>query len=349
VERNAEHITDGIRLSEREQQVLLYIIEQHVLTAQPIGSRTLSKISDLNLSSASIRNVMADLEEMGLIDHPHTSAGRIPTDMGYRYYVDAMMLGTALSQEERSLIDSCFENIVPSALHELIKTSSHILSKITRQLAVVSAPSIASGVLQRLELIPVASNKVMVILSIRSGIVKTIILHIRAEMSRDQLDGIGIMLNERLAGLTLREIRETFADRLRESDHGDREIVRLFIDSKDKLFSDKLDAGSVSIEGMHGITSQPEFEDPDRLRNIIELVENQDIIVHVLDAVAEGNSLTIRIGTEMQDSKLCAYSIITSPYRVGHLHGAVSIVGPKRMDYPRMIAVVEYLARLIST
>jgi heat-inducible transcriptional repressor len=336
-------------LNEREQQVLLYIIRQHVLTAQPIGSRTLSKITDLKLSSASIRNVMADLEERGLIGHPHTSAGRVPTDMGYRYYVDSMMQGTALSQDERSAIDAQFQDAMPAGLTELLRSSSHLLSRITQQLAVVAAPSLSSAILERVELVSVTSDKLMVIISVRSGIIKTIILNVRSEVKREQLDSIASLLNERLAGLTFQQIRESFADRLRDSEERDRDIIRLFIDSSDRMFAETMDAESVCIEGMKGITRQPEFEDADRLRNIIELVENQDIIVHVLHAVNRERALTIRIGQELQDSKLADYSIIAAPWRVGQLNGTVSIVGPKRMDYPRMAAIVQYLARMIST
>ncbi len=349
MDSSTDHSTGIPTLNERERQVLLYVIEQHVTTAQPVGSRALSKLTDLQLSPASIRNVMADLEEIGLIGHPHTSAGRIPTDQGYRYYVDAMMRELILSEEDRSFIDSQFSEASTSAISELIRTSSHILSRISRQLAIVAAPSLASGVLQRLELVPVASDKVMVILSIRSGIVKTIIMQVHTEVSREQLDNIGVLLNERLAGLTLSEIRETFSDRMRDSDQSDRDIIRLFIDSSDKLFSERIDSDSLCIEGMQGITRQPEFEDTDRMRNIIDLVENQDIIVHVLDDISTGQSLTIRIGKELKHERMADYSVITSPYRVGQLRGAVSIIGPKRMDYPRMVAIIDYLARAIST
>jgi len=336
-------------LNERERQVLLYIIEQHVTTAQPVGSRSLSKLTDLQLSPASIRNVMADLEEFGLIGHPHTSAGRIPTDMGYRYYVDAMMRDTALSGEDRAFIDAQLLETTPAAIQDLIRSSSHILSRISQQLAIVAAPSLASGVLERLELIPVSSDRIMVILSIHSGIVKSIIMHVRSEVSREQLDNICVLLNERLAGLTLRDIRETFSDRMRDSDQHDRDIVRLFIDASDKLFSERMDSELVCIEGMQRMTRQPEFGDTESLRNIIDLVENQEVIVHVIDSMSSGESLTVRIGIELQHEKMNDYSVITSPYRIGRLQGAVSIVGPKRMDYPRMVAIVEYLAGEISS
>ncbi len=336
-------------LSERERSVLLYIIEQYVTTAAPIGSRTLSKITDLNLSPASIRNVMSDLEERGLIGHPHTSAGRIPTDLGYRYYVDSMMLQGRLTEAERSFLESQFESDVPAAIHDLIRTSSHILSRISQQLAIVAAPSLGKGILQRLELVQVASDKVMVILSIRSGIVKSIILQIRSEISRHQLEQVAVMLNERLCGLTLQEIRETFVDRMRETDADDGGIIRLFIESSDRLFSERLESDAVCIDGMMTMSQQPEFGDANRMRGIIELVENQNVIVHVLDSISGGQSVTIRIGREIQDDSLSDYSIIASPYRFGQLNGTVSIIGPKRMNYPRMIAIVDYLAKVMST
>ncbi|MBE0645289.1 MAG: heat-inducible transcription repressor HrcA [Bacteroidetes bacterium] len=349
MQESEQHNSSLESLSEREKQVLLYIVEQHVSTASPIGSRTLSKFTDLNLSPASIRNVMSDLEERGLIGHPHTSAGRIPTDLGYRYYVNSMMQETRLTDDERIYLESQFDSDVPSAIQELIRTSSHILSRISQQLAIVAAPSLGKGVLQRLELVQVATNKIMVILSIRSGIVKSIILQIHSEISREQLEQISVMLNERLAGLTLQEIRETFADRMRETDAGDGEIIRLFIDSSERLFSERLETDGISIDGIMTMTQQPEFGDAHRMRNIIELVENQNVIVHVLDSISGGQSVTIRIGREIKDECLSDYSIIASPYHFGQLSGAISIIGPKRMNYPRMIAIVDYLAKLMST
>ncbi|MDT8324059.1 MAG: heat-inducible transcriptional repressor HrcA [Bacteroidota bacterium] len=336
------------QLSDRERQVLLSIIEQHVLTALPVGSRTLSKSGELNLSPASIRNVMSDLEERGMIGHPHTSAGRIPTDLGYRYYVNSIMEGISLSGEERALIEQQFTETLPSAIEELVRKSSHILSRISQQLAIVSAPTLGRGVLQRLELVQVASDKIMVILSIRSGIVKSIILQIQTEINRRQLDEISVLLNDRLGGLTLQDIRETFADRLRNAGSDDNGIIRLFVESSDRLFSERLESDAVCIDGIESITRQPEFGNPDRMRNIIQLVENQNVIVHVLDSLSGGSALTIRIGREINAAMLSDYSIIAAPYRVGQLNGTISIVGPKRMHYPRMIAIVDYLARLIS-
>ena len=341
-----EHIS---QLNEREHLVLLHIIEQHVLTASPVGSRTISKQTDLHLSPASIRNIMSDLEERGLIGHPHTSAGRIPTDLGYRYYVDQTADLAILSENEKELIERHYEDTLPSAIKELIRESSYILSKITQQLAVVSAPSVGEGILNKLELVRVAENRVMVILSIRSGLVKSIILKIRSEISSRQLDNIALFLNERLAGLSLSEIRESFADRTRDVRAGDKELIRLFVDSSHKLFSEQLDSDSVSIGGMHGISQQPEFGNPEQMRNLIEIIENQNIIVHVLDNLSGEQAVTIRIGKEIADSRMRGYSIVASPYRVGRLSGTVSIVGPKRMNYPRIISIVDYISKLISS
>lgn len=349
MEDHDQHIEETGTLSEREQQVLLYIVEQFVTTATPIGSRTLSKSTDLNLSPASIRNVMADLEERGLIGHPHTSAGRVPTDMGYRYYVNSIMPRIELSSEERDFLEAQFEKEGSSAIHELIRSSSHILSRISQQLAIVAAPTLGRGVLQRLELVQVAADRIMVILSIRSGIVKSIMLHIRSEVSREKLDQVAALLNERLAGLTLQEIRETFADRMREAEADEGDIIRLFIDSSDRLFSERLETDAVCIDGMMTISQQPEFGDPGRMRGLIHLVENQRVIVHLLDSVSGGQPMTIRIGREINDSTLSEYSLIAAPYRFGQLDGTLSIIGPKRMNYPRMIAIVDYLAKLMSS
>ena len=343
------NISDRYDLTDREQLVLLHLIEQHVLTASPVGSRTISKFADLGLSSASIRNIMADLEEHGFISHPHTSAGRIPTDLGWRYYVDSLPDSASLSQNEREAIEAHFEKALPTAISEMIHEASHILSRISRQLAIVCAPSMSQGILERLELVRVASNRVMVILTVHSGLVKSIILQLRTEIRSDHLEHISRYLNDRLAGLTLREIRESMQERIRDADPEDSDLIRLFVESSDRLFDEKPDSGTLSIEGIHSVTQQPEFGDTESIRNIIALAENHNVIVHVLDSMHGEQALTIRIGKEIANDTLTSYSIIRAPYRVGQLSGSVSLVGPKRMDYPKMIAIVEFLSKIMST
>jgi heat-inducible transcriptional repressor len=344
-----ESISDTYNLSPREQLVLLQIIQQHVQTAQPVGSRTIAKQGELSLSPASIRNIMSDLEERGLIGHPHTSAGRVPTDMGYRCYIDSIMQSEALTEDERSMLELQFDPFVPGGLQDLVRESARVLSKISHLLAIVVAPSMDRGTLGRIELVRVASDKVMVILSVRDGIVRSLILQIRADVPSQQLDHIAAYLNERLAGLTLLEIRDSIPERMRDAASDDHELIRLFVHAGERLFSERGDGDALSIDGIHSLSQQPEFGDPREMRNLLAWAEDREVIVHVLDSLSGSQALTIRIGREMADDKLRNYSIIAAPYRVGTLNGTVSVLGPKRMNYPRMAAIVEHIARLIST
>jgi heat-inducible transcriptional repressor len=207
----------------------------------------------------------------------------------------------------------------------------------------------SGGVLEQLELVRVASNRVMVILTVHSGLVKSIILQLRTEIRPDHLEHISRFLNDRLTGLTLREIRESMNERIQDIDPGDRELIRLFVESSSRLFDERPDSGTLSIEGIHSVTQQPEFGDPESIRNIIALAENHNVIVHMLDSLSGEQSLTIRIGKEIANDTLQSYSIIRAPYRIGELSGSVSLVGPKRMNYPRMIAIVEYLSKIMSS
>ncbi len=341
-------VADKYGLTLREALVLQHIIRQYVETANPVGSRTVSKQIDLNLSPASIRNIMADLEEKGLIGHPHTSAGRIPTDKGYRCYVDSIIKMNSPNDTDLEYIESRLEEKAAATVEDLIRKSSRILSAISHQLAIVSLPLIGNGRLEHIELVPVSSSRVMAVLSISSGIVKTIIFEIESEVPRQILQELTSSLNERFGGLTLREIRETFADRIRDTASEAPSLIELFIQSSERLFSDELNDARLYIDGIGEITQQPEFGDPERLRDMIEMVENRNIIIHVLDSIDEVREVTIRIGSEIGDSKFRDYSLITSPYALGAASGTISIIGPRRMDYPRLISLVDYLAKTIS-
>lgn len=335
-------------LSQREQTVLQQIIRQYILTASPVGSRTISKQSELNLGAASIRNIMSDLEEKGFLGHPHTSAGRTPTDRGYRYYVNTVSLDNEISDDERGFIERQLEQAGSAHLKKVVRESSRILSKISQQLAIVSSPHIGLGRLKRVDLIDVASNRIMVILSITSGVVKTIIFEIGSEVRRETLTVVATLLNERLAGLSLREIRETFDERMRDLLMPDDEIVKYFRRSSQEVFSDQIDDVKVHIDGMRIVTLHPEFGEPDRMHELIDLIENQNIILHILDTIRDEDGVTVRIGAENTDEVLREYSLIAAPYHLGPMVGTLSIIGPKRMNYPHVIALVEYLSRAIS-
>ncbi len=334
-------------LNERERDILHHVVFNFIQSAVPVGSRYISKHFDSQLSPATIRNVMADLEELGFLSHPHTSAGRVPTDLGYRYYVDYLMEAQSLSQSEMRQIEQQLYSAADA--DSLLKETSRLLSKISRQLSVVSSPHISSGIFEKLELISISSSRILVVISIRTGLVKTLMMEVGIEMKREYLDHVARLLNERLSGLTLREIRDTFVERTRDVQDERTGLIRLFIDSVDNLFDDMKDREKVHISGTQNIIDQPEFIDPKNFRSVIELIENDDIIVHLLEKHEHiDKNFTITIGAENQESKANEYSIISATYDLEGVAGRVGIIGPKRMEYAKLIPLVDHVAKLVA-
>jgi heat-inducible transcriptional repressor len=336
-------------LNEREKNILRYIIQQFVLTASPVGSRNITKKYELGISPATVRNIMSDLEESGYINHPHTSAGRIPTDKGYRTYVDSLMNLEKIGQVERGLINKSFE-ITITDTDELLRLTSKLLSSITRQLAAVTYPKVDSGTLEKIQLVSLSSTRILVVISIKSGLVKTITLEQNLELKSDQLESVQQLLNERLAGSSLKEIRETFKDRFKDVPVDHNAIIRLFIDSADKIFKDVKDTNKIVITGAKDVIKQPEFEVPEKFQSVIELMEDQDVIIHILEKSGEsGNDqVFISIGSENKEEKLHDYSLISKEYKIGNVSGTLGIIGPKRMEYSKVVAIVDYVSKILS-
>jgi len=335
-------------LSQRERTVLHYVVRDFIETATPIGSRYISKRheKDLGLSSASIRNVMSDLEYLGYINHPHTSAGRVPTDLGYRFYLDSLMHVDTLSPIEQDAIRGALHS--KEEQDSLLKESSKLMGRISRQLCVITSPHLASGTLEKLELVPLVGTRVMVIISIKSGLVRTIMMEVASEIPREKLEDIARFFNERLSGLTIAEIRSTFAERVSGRVDDETGLVRLFIDSVDKLFppggKEKL-----HISGAETIIAQPEFVNPTDFRSVIELINDEEIIIHVLEKLeTPPPGVRVAVGEENEDKKLSSYSVVTASYSTGEVTGTIGVIGPKRMNYERVIPLVDYVARAIS-
>jgi heat-inducible transcriptional repressor len=335
-------------LSDRERTVLHYVVHDFIETASPVGSRYISRRHEdkLGLSSATIRNIMSDLEYQGYIDHPHTSAGRIPTDLGYRFYLNRLMRLEHVTENDRKNIKKNLDNA--NEIEEILRESSRVLGTISRQLCVVTAPELSSGTFEKIELIQIVSNRIMAIISIKSGLVRTMMMEVASEIRREKLEELTRFLNERLAGLTLLQIRETFADRMKDVTNEETGLIRLFIDSVDKLFlgprSEKLHVG-----GTDKFIEQPEFMNPKDFRGIVELISDEELIIHVFQKQEEDSTEPqVTVGQENAEERLKNYSVIRATYTVGDVAGSVGVIGPTRMQYSRMIPLVDYVAKTIS-
>jgi len=343
-------------LNDRQREVLSLIIQNFILTANPVGSRFLAKHSDLGLSDATIRNVMADLEELGYVTHPHTSAGRLPTDKGYRYYVDTIMRVSSITMPERLKIDHRINQLFDTSAesNEVFRESSRILGSISKQLGIVLSPKFSAGIFEKLEIVSLSSNKILVIISVQSGFVKTLMLEVKTEVNRNKIDPLVTVLNERLSGLTLEKIRQTFSERISGLDD-QTGLLRVFIDSAERLFDDPPVNDRIHISGADNIIFQPEFEKPERIRGIVEMVENENVIVHLVEDASNNDThlegregIKIIIGKENRDSKIKDCSIVTAQYEVGDSNGVIGVIGPTRMNYSRVVRILDYMAKRLS-
>jgi heat-inducible transcriptional repressor len=335
-------------LKERERNILRYIIQQFILTASPVGSRNITKRYDIGVSPATVRNIMSDLEDSGFINHPHTSAGRIPTDKGYRYYVDSLMDLEKIAKSDIGYINRSID-VDSLETDELLRLTSNLLSNITKQIACVTYPKIDSGILEKLQLVHLSSSRILVVLSIKSGLVKTITLEMDSEIKISQMESVETLLNERLSGLTLKEIRRSFKERFKDIPDNHKPIIRIFLDSTDKIFTDSRNSDNIFLAGTKNIIKQPEFEDPGRFQSIIELIEDKDIIIHILEKGKEmPDQVFISIGRENNSSRLEEYSFISKEYTLGDVSGTLGVIGPKRMEYSKIVSIVDYVAKVLT-
>ena len=341
----------GEPLTEREQLILEAVIRTYVETAEPAGSRTVARRFKLGISPATVRNTMSDLEEKGYLFHPHTSAGRMPTDRAYRLYVNSLLEQPRLALSEEESLRSELVAGDRSAVEQVVRRAAQVLGLLTQELGIATAPQIDQAVLERIELIAVSEAKVLLILVLRGAGVRTIYVDMPARLPASTLAAVAQVLNERLSGLPLSEIRSSLAHRLRDSapdDPGARELLNIFLHSADEWFT--LPAtGSLHLGHASVLADQPEFHSGERLRGLIELTERRDLLKSVLGGrFGSDGGLQVTIGAEHGNPALADFTVVTSEYRTGGLQGVIGVIGPTRMPYERVIAFVERTSALVS-
>jgi heat-inducible transcriptional repressor len=345
--------TIGQDLSERERDVLEAVIRAYVDFAEPTGSRTLAKKFDLGVSPATVRNTMSDLETKGYLFHRHTSAGRIPTDQAYRFYVDQIMQPHPLTDIERERLVQEIEVRGSSAVDRIVQRAIRALSVLSKELGVAVAPSLEEAIIERLELIQVSSAKILMVMTIRSGFVHTVYVDFPGEVQPDVLASVTRVLNERLGGLTLHEVRETLPDRLRDTGVGEgggaEELLNIFIHSGSELFDwMPSKGGQVHLGQTSVLAAQPEFNTGEQLKGLIQLTEQRALLAEVLGNREHGGGLKITIGSENPEEALSDFTLVTAEYHVGQLKGVIGVIGPTRMPYEKVIAIVDYTSTLVN-
>jgi heat-inducible transcriptional repressor len=341
----------GSGLTEREEQILDAVIRTYVETAEPAGSRTVARRHALGVSPATIRNAMSDLEEKGFLFHPHTSAGRIPTDLAYRYYVDALMRPVRITAAEQRRLRRELQDEGQGPLERLIDRSIQILGLVTGELGVAIAPRLDEVILEKLELALISAERILMVLTLRSGVVRTVYVNLRGAVPAATLAAVNEILNERLAGLTLSEVRASLPERLRDAAADDTatELLNIFMQSAEDVLAEGDHSGADLLLGRTSVlANQPEFSSGPRLRSLLELTEQRELLADVLAAREHDRSAKITIGGEHGEPKLQTLTLITSEYRLGNVSGVLGVIGPTRMPYEKVAAIVEYTSNLMT-
>jgi heat-inducible transcriptional repressor len=338
-------------LNERERRVLEAVIQSYVETAEPAGSRTIARRFRLGVSPATIRNTMSDLEEKGYLFHPHTSAGRVPTDIAYRLYVDSLMRVAPIASSDRDLLAERLKPGEGSTIEAILRRAAQSLSVLTQELGMAVGPRLDSITLQRLELVRLSSERLVLVLSLQGGAVRTIFVEISEQIADNALAEVSVVLNERLAGLTLSDIRTSLAARLRDANSaaGGRELLNIFVQERDSIFDDPLKRDESLVLGQTSVLAeQPEFASSDKMRRLLALTESNEHLTELLRRRHVNPGLSITIGNEHGDPRFENFTIVTSEYRAGSLTGVIGVIGPTRMPYEKVIAVVTHASRLVS-
>ena len=345
-------------LTKRERQVLEAVIRTYVETAEPAGSRTLSQRSGLGVSPATIRNTMSDLEDKGFLFHPHTSAGRIPTHKAYRSYVDALMVRAAIPAALET--DRLAEQIGASGsirngsspIESILRRAAQTLGVLTQELGVALGPRLGLSVLRRLDLVRVSIDRLLLVLTLEGGAMRTVFVEVPGDIADLALTEVTTVLNERLAGLTLEQIRTSLAERVRDtgSSVSTSELLNIFVQEAEQLFETgpPMADGPVVLGQPSLLAEQPEFAGADRMRKLIELTERPQALIEAIRKRGDTPGVSITIGAEHDDPKLNEFTVVTAEYKAGTLTGIIGVIGPTRMPYDKVISLVTHTSRLLT-
>ena len=345
----------------RAQAVLSAIIKEHLRTGEPVGSRTISArcAGAAGWSSATIRNVMGELEEAGLVEQPHTSAGRIPTDKGYRFYVDHLVVDARLSRADLSTIDRTLgipttdSTATPNRLMEKV---SHLLSQLSENVGIVVSPPMADNRLQHIEFLHLSDDRILVVLVFASNAVQNKLIRVDVPLSQDDLERTARYLNTEFSGKSLQTMRaEILAMMQEEKALYDRLLQNAVLLCERSLEGEESETGDVYVDGASNILAKPDFGDIERLRELFRTFEAKSHLVKILnECIARDpvfGDVHVVIGREHSTPSMRNCTLITAPYRMGEGNvavGTLGVVGPMRIEYARTMAMVNYMARLVE-
>lgn len=332
-------------LTDRQVLILQVIVDDFIRSAQPIGSRSLSKKEEINFSSATIRNEMADLEDMGFIEKTHTSSGRIPSEKGYRFYVDNLLLPQKVNRTDMAAIKSIFAERIYE-LEKIVQKSARILSEMTNYTSIVLGPAVKDNRLKKLQIVPLNQDTAIAIIVTDTGHVENRMFHFPTSVDPSDVEKMVNILNDRLAGVPLTNLNSKIYKEIAM-------LLRQHISSYDTLLNTIMDtlnmpaSEKVFFGGKTNILSQPEFNDVDKIRNLMNMIEHEDGLYHLIRQNPAG--INVKIGTENDNSAMENCSLITATYSMGEEKlGSIAVLGPTRMEYSRVISLLQLISTDLS-
>ncbi len=332
-------------MDQRKLRILQAIIDDYILTGVPVGSRTISKKYDMGLSSATIRNEMSDLEELGFLDQPHVSAGRIPSAKAYRLYVDSLLRTGMIPDDSAETVMQHFSGRVHQ-MEEVIDHAARVLSSLTQYTAVVLSPKGREPLLQTIQLVPVSRDSALVVIVTDQGLIRDSVIRISSEVDSDTLYAISRTLTDELRGRTPAQACEALPELIRRMEGNDEVLRSLY-----GFFSEdgsKPRTPHVAVGGTSNMLSYPEYNDVDKARNFLSLMETRDKLADIIRGSGE-MSFTVRIGPETGVPEMADCSIVTATYSTrGGQQGTIGVIGPTRMRYSRVLSILNMMGHELT-
>ena len=335
------------QLTERSQNILEAIVEDYISTAEPVGSRAISRRHSFNLSPATVRNVMADLEDMGLLCSPHTSAGRIPTEKGFQYYIDTLLQVRDLSSKEKQTLRKSYR-FQGMKMEDIMQEVGRVLSGLSKYTGLVMAPKFSSTVFRQIEFIRLSQGRLLVIYVSETGLVQNKVIKADPSLTHQQLEQISNYLNRELTGLSIQEVRTKLNQELQQErilyDQMKKQALSLSCAALQDEVEDRIYVSGASL-----MLEQPEFSTPQQMRRLIQALESKKLLIDLLDRSQSAQGVQIFIGSESSHIDLEGCSLITSNFsnKKGAI-GSLGVIGPIRMDYSQVIPIVDFTAQLVS-
>lgn len=334
-------------LDERKLRILRAIIDDYIDSAEPIGSRHLARKHDMGISSATIRNEMSDLEEMGFLEQPYTSAGRIPSDKGYRLYVDQLMNVQELSLQDLHQISKGLEQKI-GELSELIQQASSIVSKITNYTSVAVSPRMSSSIVKAVQIVPVELGRALVIVVTNAGIIRNTLVNIPFDVLPDYLIIFSIYINNKLKGLTLSKITPKLLKEIEIELNTDPRLIAPVLDGVIECIA-QIDKPEYYLDGSVNIFNYPEFQDIQKAQKFLHTIEKKETLNEIVNSMYSDSGLIIKIGSENHIEGMEDCSLLMTTYSVGdEVIGTIGVIGPTRMNYSKVVTSLNYICKKIN-